>query len=56
MERVIGLVRRKYRILQSKLPTDYLSTEDKDGMTTIDKIAIIACALTNTCNCIVPVD
>jgi len=56
VERVIGLVRRKYRILQSKLPTDYLSTEDKDGMTTIDKIAIIACALTNTCNCIVPVD
>ena len=56
MERVIGLVRRKYRILQSKLPTDYLSTKDKDGMTIIDKIAIIACALTNTCSCIVPVE
>ena len=28
VERVIGLVRRKYKILQSTLPTDYLSNKD----------------------------
>ena len=54
VERVIGLVRRKYKILQSTLPTDYLSNIDSDGLTTIDKITIVACSLTNICSSVVP--
>ena len=54
VERVIGLVRRKYKILQSTLPTDYLSNKDDNGITTINKIVFVSCALTNTCNAIVP--
>ena len=55
VERVIGLVRRKYKLLQSVLPTDYLSNIDTGGFSTIDKIAIVACSLTNVCNSVVPV-
>ena len=54
VERVIGLVRRKYKILQSTLPTDYLSNKDSDGLTSIDKITIVACSLTNICSSVVP--
>ena len=53
VERVIGLVRRKYKLLQSVLPTDYLSNIDTGGFSTIDKIAIVACSLTNVCNSVV---
>ena len=56
VERVIELVRRKYKILQSILPTDYLSNKDDNGITTIDKIVFVSCALTNTCNAILPSD
>ena len=56
VERVIGLVRRKYTILQSTLPTDYLGNKDSDGMTVLDKIALVACTLTNVCDSVVPFD
>ena len=54
VERVIGLVRKKYTILQSILPLDFLIT--KDGYyTTIDKIVTACSALCNICNiCIKP--
>ena len=48
VERVIGLVRRKYVILQSILPTESLAP--------IDKIAPVCCALTNLSESIVPFD
>ena len=51
VERVIGLVRRKYKILQSILPTDYLANKDDNGITVIDKIALVCCALCNVCDC-----
>ena len=56
MERVIGLVCRKHTVLQSTLPTDYLSDEDSDGMTVLDKIALVACTLTNVCDSVAPFD
>ena len=56
VERVIGLVRRKYTILQSTLPADYLDNKDSDGMTVLDKIALVACTLTNVCDSVVPFD
>ena len=53
VERVIGLVRRKYKILQSILPTDYLANKDDNGITVIDKIALVCCALCNVCDSVV---
>ncbi|XP_060602597.1 uncharacterized protein LOC132755711 [Ruditapes philippinarum] len=46
VERVIGLVRNKYTILQDKIPIDFLIHE-KDEVPTIDKIVNVCCALTN---------
>ena len=53
VERVIGLVRNKYRILQSTIPVDYVQTKN-DGVPTIDKIATVCCALSNFCESVVP--
>ncbi|XP_077866052.1 uncharacterized protein LOC144353333 [Saccoglossus kowalevskii] len=47
VERVIGLVRQKYTILDGTLPIDYLISKDSDRMTKIDKICYVCCALTN---------
>ena len=53
VERVIGSLRNKYKILQSTLPLDYLIIKDNEH-TTIDKIAVVCCALTNLCDSVVP--
>ncbi|WAR11745.1 hypothetical protein MAR_025925 [Mya arenaria] len=53
VERVIGLVRQKYQILSSKVPHDYLQT-DEDKTLALDKIVHVCCALTNMCNSVVP--
>ena len=53
VERVIGNLRNKYKILQSTLPLDYLMVKG-NGYTTIDKIAVVCCALTNVCNSVIP--
>ncbi|XP_067033663.1 uncharacterized protein [Acropora muricata] len=60
VERVIGLLRRKYAILQSTLPTDYL-TCNRNGppetqVPTIDRIIRVCSALVNFCPPIVPFD
>ena len=47
MERVIGLVRNKYRILQARLPSDMLRRRNGDPDAVVDKIVRICCALTN---------
>ncbi|XP_061822735.1 uncharacterized protein [Nerophis lumbriciformis] len=52
VERVIGLVRNKYTMLQDKLPIDFLMCDE--GVPTVDKIATVACALTNMCESVVP--
>lgn len=55
VERVIGNVRKKYKILQSTLPLDYLTVKDS-GYTTIDKVAVVCSALTNLCDSVIPFD
>lgn len=47
VERVIGLVRRKYIILQSTLPIDLVKAKSGESLSPIDKIARVSCALTN---------
>ena len=41
VELFIGLLRKKYTILQGILPLDYLRKKDGINMTTIDKIAVM---------------
>ena len=53
VERVIGNLKNKYTFLQGPLPLDYLIVKDSD-QTTIDKVAVVASALTNICNSIIP--
>jgi hypothetical protein len=55
VERVIGLVRNKYKILQSVLPIDYLYC-NSENEPAIDKITTVCCALTNLCDSVVPFD
>ena len=54
VERVIGLVRRKYVILQSTLPIEFITTRRGDTVAPIDKIARVCCALTNLSPSVVP--
>ena len=57
VERVIGLLRRKYTILGSEtLPKELLLTKDDDNFAMIDKIVLIASALTNLCDSIIPLN
>ena len=58
MERVIGVLRQKYTILQSTLPTDYLTYRKKEEKETplIDRIIRVCCALVNLCPPIIPFD
>jgi len=54
VERVIGSLRQKYTILQSTLPIDMMANDSKN--TTLDKIAVVCCALTNLCPSVVPMN
>ncbi|XP_014669650.1 PREDICTED: uncharacterized protein LOC106810726 isoform X2 [Priapulus caudatus] len=47
VERVIGLVRRKYVILQSILTIDTITAKAGESVSPIDKIAKVCCALCN---------
>jgi hypothetical protein len=55
VERVIGLVRNKYTILQSAIPIDYLHCQS-ENVPTIDKITSVCFALTNLCDSVVRFD
>ena len=53
---LIGLLlRNKYRVLESILPLDYLITAE-NGFYTIDKMAVVCCALLNACDSVVPIE
>ena len=58
VERVIGILKQKYTILQSTLPTDYLISSNQEGreMPLIDRIIRVCSALVNLCPPIIPFD
>ena len=60
VERVIGLLRQKYSILQSTLPIDYLICSCKEGTSKscpmVDRIVRVCCALITLCPSMVPFD
>ncbi|XP_064487682.1 uncharacterized protein LOC135399877 [Ornithodoros turicata] len=55
VERVIGMVRNKYRILKSTIPVELLRRNSR-GESAIDKIVKVCCSLTNLCNSVVSFD
>jgi len=54
VERVIGLLKQKYTILQGTLPISLISNDNTDNVTTIDNV--VCSALINMCPPIVPVE
>ena len=56
VERVIGMVRQKYTILQSTLPINMIMCEGDTEVSTIDKVVFVACALYNHCESVIPFD
>ena len=55
VERVIGLLRQKYAILSCTVPIHFVKTEG-DGVTTLDKMVNVGCALINFCPSVVPLN
>ena len=56
VERVIGNIRRKYPILDNKVPIKLLLSDETTTLTSLDKIVQVACGLTNICGSVVPFD
>ena len=55
VERVIGCLRQKYKILQSILPISLLMHDSVEPDTCLlDQIVVVCCALCNTCESVVP--
>ena len=54
VERVIGVLRQKYTILESILPINMIMCDDRTETSMIDKIVVICCALCNFCDSVVP--
>ena len=56
VERVIGIVRQKYSILQGTLPIDFLQLHPGESVPLVDRIVRVCCALTNLSDSVVPFD
>jgi len=56
VERVIGMLRQKYMILQSTLPICMLTSDEAEKLSTIDKIVTICSALCNCCDSVISFD
>ncbi len=56
VERVIGLARQKYAIMNGPVPVDYVMSKDENNLTLIDKIVHTCCSLTNLSPPIVPMN
>lgn len=53
VERIIGVLKQKYTILQNIIPIS-LITDHRDEKSTIDKIVKVCCACVNLCPSVVP--
>ena len=56
VERVIGVVRQKYTILQSTLPINFIMCSETEENSVIDKVVTVCCALCNCCDSVVSFD
>lgn len=53
VERVIGVLKQKYTILQNIIPIS-LMKDTKDTTSTVDKIVRVCCACVNLCPSVIP--
>ena len=51
VERVIGLVVRKFRVFDGEIPLEFFKLKQGDVVPTIDKVVKVCCALTCLCIC-----
>ena len=49
VERVIGVLRQKFTLLESTLPINMIMCTHEDDCSMIDKIVTVCCALCNCC-------
>ena len=56
VERLIGMVKQKFTILEGILPVAFIKHEGESDTTVCDKLMVICCALVNLCEPIVPKD
>lgn len=54
IERVIGVIRQKYTILESTLSINMIMCDDETDISVVDKIVVVCCALCNVCDSVVP--
>uniref|UniRef100_A0A667X785 DDE Tnp4 domain-containing protein n=1 Tax=Myripristis murdjan TaxID=586833 RepID=A0A667X785_9TELE len=54
IERVIGVLRQKYTVLQSTVPIIFTDIDRENDVTYLDKIVSVCCALTNVSESVVP--
>ena len=53
VERLIGMVKQKYSILDSILPISFIK-QDGNDKNIVDKLMVVCCALVNLCKSIIP--
>lgn len=53
VERVIGVVRNKFKLLHSSVPVHMLLKCEGENLMPLDKIVTVCCALTNMCKSVV---
>ena len=56
VERIIGLLRQKYTILEATLPINAIMTNPDSEYSMIDKIVVVCAALCNCCDFVVPMN
>ena len=56
VERVIGLLRQKYTLLESTLPINMIMCSQETELSMVDKIVLVCCALCNCSPSVVPLD
>lgn len=56
IERVIGVLKQKFRILESVMPITCISKTSDENIPIVDEILTVACALTNMCPSVIPMD
>ena len=56
VERVIRNIRKKFSLLSDTQPINFVTTSLDGGVTTLDKMVLVSCALNNICDSVVPFD
>lgn len=54
VERVIGLLKNKYTLLQGRLPISMLKHKDDSDVCNIDRILVVCASLVNLCKSVIP--